>query len=286
MSESTPTIAELIRDAKRMLAESGAESPGLDAEILLRDTLGTTREELLIRMPEAASPSEVQAYHERVAQRIEGVPVAYITGSREFYGRDFLVTRDVLVPRPETELLVETAIHWLSDHEELRRTVIDVGTGSGAIAVSIAAETNGAHLAIGSDVSLDALRIAKENGHRLDARVEFVAGSLLDWCGGPVDVIAANLPYLRPDQAHDGIRHEPSLALFAGEDGFALNRELLRQASTLLASPGLLLMEIDPDQAELAQQVAEREFRDADMRVNADLAGLPRCLLIQRRQVD
>jgi release factor glutamine methyltransferase len=282
MTITSPTAAELIREARRVLAEAGVDSLGLDAEILMRDTLQVSREELLLSMQETVPPSAVAAFRARVQQRLDGVPIAYLIGKREFYGREFHVSPAVLVPRPETELLVEGALRWLRGHGRTRRRIIDVGTGSGAIAVSIAAETSGDHHVLASDVSLDALEVAQQNSHRHGARVEFIAGSLLDWCGEPIDLIIANLPYLRPDQAHEGIRHEPPLALFAGEHGFALNQQLIRQASSLLLSPGALLMEIDPAQADLAERTARPEIPDADVRIETDLAGLARVLVVQR----
>lgn len=282
MTPSSQTVAGLLREARRLLANHGIASPGLDAEILLRDTLQTSREDLYVRMADSVPGTLVNEFQDRVRRRAKGVPVAYITGVREFYGREFSVSPSVLVPRPETELLVERAINWLRQRAGSRCTVVDVGTGSGAIGVSIAAETSEDCVILASDVSLDALKVAGRNRDCYAPSVDLIAGSMLDWCRGTVDLIAANLPYLRPDQAHDGIRHEPEVALFAGDDGFALNGELIRQSKALLARPGLLIMEIDPDQAGMTLNVATEAFPDESVRVEADLASLDRLLIIER----
>jgi release factor glutamine methyltransferase len=282
MTESTSTAAELLREARHLLNDAGVETPGLDAEVLLRHTLQLSREALYLRLPEPVSHDVALAFRSKVEQRLAGVPVAYITGVREFYGREFEVNPSVLIPRPETEHLVELSVQWLEEHGSRRRTVVDVGTGSGAIAVSIANETDGAHFVVGSDVSLDALKVARKNRRRHNASVNLVAGSLLDWCQKTIDVIAVNLPYLRPDQAHGGIRYEPEIALFARSDGFALNGELINQASDALNRPGLLVMEFDPSQVDLAKDVAARHFPEEDITVENDLADLSRTLVIRR----
>jgi release factor glutamine methyltransferase len=279
------TFGQALRAARERLASSsdGAESPALDAEVLLRHVLGVERETLYANLSDTLRVDVAQEFDRLIARRAEGVPVAYLTGAREFYGRTFAVTPDVLVPRPETEFLVEwpvrRAIRWIGDRRHL---VVDVGTGSGAIALSIAIELAGKHCVIGSDVSLPALGVARRNRERLAAPAALVAGSLLDWCRSPLDLVIANLPYLRPDQEHAGIRHEPRVALFAGTDGFALSRGLIRQAAGLLAGDGALIMEIDPAQRELALNAARDHFPTASTTVKPDLAGLDRYLIVDR----
>jgi release factor glutamine methyltransferase len=282
MNRSSTTVSDLIREGTRALRVSGSESPGLDAEILLREALNATREQLFDALPYPIQANAAQTYRELIARRTQGVPVAYIVGRREFYGCSFIVNEHVLVPRPETEYLVKRSLSWLNDHGSYPCRIVDVGTGSGAVAISVALEASRGHIVVGSDVSSKALAVALANRDALGATVEFVEGSLLDWCTDPVHVITANLPYLRPDQAHPGIEHEPAIALFAGEDGFALNRSLIKQAGTLLASPGLLIMELDPAQSELALDTARSEFTDAQSTTKADLAGLNRYLVVER----
>lgn len=276
------TVANLLRDGQHKLRQAGVESPGLESEILLREALGATREQLFESLQSPARGSAAKTFNRMIDRRCDGTPVAYITGRKAFYRHEFAVDESVLIPRPETEYLVEWSVAWLNRHGGARFTVIDVRTGCGAIGISVALETKGAHTVIGGEVSRDAVRVARENRDRLDAPVELVAGSVLDWCRGPVDLLAVNLPYLRPDQAHAGIAREPAVALYAGEDGFDLNQRLLQQASAVLNRPGGLIMEIDPDQEDLAVASAGHWFDGASVRIEQDLAGLARYLIIER----
>jgi release factor glutamine methyltransferase len=200
-------------------------------------------------------------------------------------GLDFYVDRRVLIPRPETEGLVERALAWIEQQSRPLR-IVDVGTGSGAIALSLdlLAHTEKRPMIVASDISRGALEVARINRERLGARrVEFVCGSLLDWTRGPFDLIVANLPYLREDQRHGGIALEPDAALYAEERGFALYRKLLRQSTLLLAPGGILLCEIDPDQRDVALVQAHAAHPSATIRVEPDLAGLDRYLVIEHR---
>src|SRR5690606_13335515 len=209
-------------------------------------------------------------------------PVAYITGHREFMGLDFLVDRRVLIPRPETEYLVEWALAWLRERGG-DRLVVDVGTGSGAIAVSLAARADDPPLrVVGSDRSLYALRVAAINRDRLaPGRVALVAGDLLSWCRPGIDLVLANLPYLRPDQANVGIAWEPAVALYAGETGFGLYEQLLPQVAARLRTGGAVGCEIDPSQRAIAIATARAHFPTARITVRPDLAGLDRYLIIE-----
>lgn len=282
MTRSRSTVSDLLREGTRKLRAAGSDSPGLDAEILLRYTLDISREQLFDLLPNAVRGSAAPEYRKLIAERARGIPVAYLTGIRAFYGYDFTVSHAVLVPRPETEFLVEYAIGWLARHGDAPKQVIDVGTGSGAIAIALALETGGIHRVVGSEVSPHALGVAARNRDHLNAAVELIEGSLLEWLDHPVDLILANLPYLRPDQAHAGIEHEPAVALFAGEDGFGLNRQLLEQAPSRLNSAGALIMELDPAQAELALQTGQRCFPHASVEIREDLAGTNRYLIIEQ----
>ncbi|TVR75121.1 MAG: peptide chain release factor N(5)-glutamine methyltransferase [Sphaerobacteraceae bacterium] len=277
---SAMTVSDLLREGTRTLRESVSESPGLDAEILLREALGATREQLFDALPSPVRPAAAISYRKLLKQRVDGIPIAYITGRREFYGHEFIVNSHVLVPRPETEFLVEFALEWLKQKEEPCR-VVDVGTGSGAIAISVALETASQHIMLASDVSPEALDVAARNAEALGAIVQFVEGSLIDWLEEPVDLILANLPYLRPDQAHDGIEHEPAVALYAGDDGFSLNRSLLEDAPNKLRAGGAVIMELDPEQRDLALSAAQANLPDAGIEILADLAGNDRYLRIQ-----
>lgn len=244
---------------------------------------GLDRTELYVRLPEPLPPENVARFDELVERRAAGEPVAYLTGSREFMGLDFFVDRRVLIPRPETEGLAERALAWIERQERPLR-IIDVGTGSGAIALSIARlnHPTAPLLIIASDISPNALAVARINRERLAAdHVQFVCGSLLDWARAPFDVIVANLPYLRDDQRHTGIALEPDEALYSGDLGFSHYVKLLRQSSALLAPGGLILCEIDPDQRDIALQHARSAHATAIVRVEPDLAGLDRYLIME-----
>uniref|UniRef100_A0A831X1L2 Release factor glutamine methyltransferase n=2 Tax=Thermorudis TaxID=1649508 RepID=A0A831X1L2_9BACT len=278
-----PTISILLRRASERLRSAGLETPRVDAEILLMAVLDQDRAGLYRNLREPVSPEAADRFLELVERRARGEPVAYLTGRREFYGLEFLVTPAVLIPRPETEFLVTWATERLSQRAQ-RSICVDVGTGCGAVVVALAHRLGPAWdgLLIGSDISRPALEVARANRDRLaPRRVELICGDLLDWCRGPLDLITANLPYLRPDQAHSGLAFEPPQALYAGEDGFALYRRLLRQAAALLRPDGGIICEIDPDQRQLARETAQALFPAARIQVLPDLSGLDRYLTIE-----
>jgi release factor glutamine methyltransferase len=244
---------------------------------------GVDRAHLYLMLPEPLPAITVSRFRELVERRAAGEPVAYITGFREFMGLDFAVDQRVLIPRPETEGLVERALTWLSSRPGPTR-IVDVGTGSGAIALSLARHvpTTAQPVIVASDVSIDALAVTRLNRERLSVgSVELVCGSLLDWSHAAFDLIMANLPYLREEQRHSGISWEPDAALYAADGGFALYARLLRQSGPLLAPGGMIVCEIDPDQREQALSVARRAIPSADVRIEADLAGIDRYLIVE-----
>ncbi len=279
------TVGRALRTGRQRLAEAGLETPGLDAEVLLRHILGWDRTQILSR-PETELAAEDAAHYERLlSERLHGTPVAYLTGEREFMGLPFTVSPAVLAPRPETEILVEWAADWLRPGG--RDRVVDVGTGSGAIALSLAhlmgADWSGR--ITGIDVSPDALRVAEHNRAALglDERVALRLGYLLRDEATHFDLILANLPYLRPDQV-DGnpdLAAEPRLALDGGADGLDLVRELLTDAPRVLAAGGVIELEIDPSQAQAAQDLARAAFPAAAVTVLHDLAGHARHVVIE-----
>ncbi|MCS7257160.1 MAG: peptide chain release factor N(5)-glutamine methyltransferase [Thermomicrobium sp.] len=279
-----PTYRDLLRAATERLRAAGIESARLDAEVLLAHVFGIDRTELYRRLPEPVEAATEPFWH-LIERRAHGEPVAYLTGHREFYGLDFIVTPDTLIPRPETEFLVTWTVERLRSRRDHVRCV-DVGTGCGAIVIAIAATLGPAHpaLLVGCDRSFAALRVARLNRDRLaPGRVHLVCGDLLNWCRGPLDMVVANLPYLRPEQWHPGIAFEPPEALFAPDAGFGLYAELLPQVAERLATHGAFIFEIDPAQAERALTVASQYFPEAAVTVLPDLAGLPRYVTIERK---
>lgn len=244
--------------------------------------LGIDRTDLYLAFPTLVNPEIERQFMALIERRSTGEPVAYITGQRGFMGLDFQVDRNVLIPRPETEWLVEWAMERI-EHRSEPLTVVDVGTGSGAIAVSIAthAQARADIRVVASEYSGTAIQVAATNAARLaPGKVHLVRGDLLEWCSGPIDLLVANLPYLRDDQVHDSIAWEPPVALFAGRTGFDLYERLLHQASELLRPGGGAACEIDPAQRDHALHVAQSAFPAATVQVEPDLAGLDRYLVI------
>jgi release factor glutamine methyltransferase len=285
--QSSLTVARALRTARARLSEASLETPGLDAEVLLRHVLGWDRTQILSRPDTELTAGDAARFDRLLSERLRGVPVAYLTGVREFMGLPFTVSPAVLVPRPETEILVEWAADWLRPGD--RDRVVDVGTGSGAIALSLAhlLGTDWGGSITGIDVSPDALRVAERNRAALgvDQRVALRSGSLLREEPGPFDLILANLPYLRPEQV-DGNRDlaaEPRLALDGGADGLDLVRELLADAPRVLAPGGAIGLEIDPSQTQAAQDLASLTFPQAAVTVLHDLAGHARHVIIETK---
>ena len=281
------TNADAIRWAQAELA-AGSDSPRLDAEILLRHTLGWSRTELFTRLRDPLEPPMAARFAALVEARRHGTPVAYLTGQREFFGLPLWVRPGVLVPRPETELLVEWALAWLAPQPTA--TVIDVGTGSGAIALALAASLPAPWHGriIGVDPFPVPLATATANRHHLglDGRVDFVRGSLVAWTSGPLDLVAANLPYLRPEQVMGNreLAAEPVSALVAGDDGLALINALIADLPRVLSPAGAVILEIDPEQADRVAARLTGTFPDATVTVMPDLAGHSRFVTADRRQ--
>jgi release factor glutamine methyltransferase len=264
------------------------------AESLLGQVLGLTRAQLLARPEAPLAPGQAATFEGLVTRAALGEPLAYLTGRREFYGLDFDVDVNVLVPRPETELLVDLA------RAARPRRALDVGTGSGCIAVALAVHLPEAAITA-SDVSNEALQVARQNARRygVDGRMEFVVSDLLAFIRTPTsdfrlptsssqppfDLICANLPYIDPQEllGLPVARFEPWLALDGGPGGLTLVERLLRAAPPALAPGGLLLLEIGAGQGPAAVTLAGAAFPDARVTVERDLAGFDRVLAVRPR---
>lgn len=282
------TVGDALAEGTRRLVAAGVESARLDALLLLSEVTGLAKAALLARPERPLRAATAARYAALVARRAAREPLAYLLGRREFYGRAFLVTPAVLIPRPETELLVELALAYLRAAGRPAGWAADVGTGSGAIAVTLAAECPGLRV-LATDRSPAALAVARANAahHGVTDRVALVATDLLLGVRGPFALVAANLPYV-PSAVIDTLmpevaRYEPRAALDGGPDGLELNRRLLAQAAARLARPGLLLLELDEGQGELLRAEARRWLPDADVAVVRDLAGHERVLRVERR---
>ncbi len=276
---------DAIREGAARLSAGGIETARLDAEVLLRHVLGVDRATLFMRYPDPIADEELADFSALIERRLGGLPVAYLTGIREFMGMDFRVGPGVLVPRPETELLVEWGLEQVRDGG----LVVDVGTGSGAIAVSMAALAGDDARVIGTDLSADALAVARENADRLVEgsrrdRISFREGSLLEPVSERVDLVLANLPYLTPEQV-DGnpdLAAEPRMALDGGPDGLDLVRVLVADLPRVLAEGGAVGLEIDPTQQAETEHLLRELYPGREVRTIHDLAGLARHVVMDR----
>lgn len=274
------TIHDVLNQATRLLEEHRISLPRLTAEVLLFHQLKTDRAYLIAHDADAVSPEAVDAYERSIRSRISGTPLQYITGVQEFFGRSFNVTPAVLIPRPETEHLVEFV---LQHRPTPRPRVIDIGTGSGCIAITLALEIPGARV-FASDISIEALQVARENTKRLGAAVHFVASDLLSALAGPFDIIASNPPYVSRSELNSVQRevreHEPQLAVFAPGNPLDLFRSIELQARQMLSPGGLLVMEIGFGMAESVMELFGKEW--VKYPAVTDLQGIPRTIAASR----
>jgi release factor glutamine methyltransferase len=286
------TLAEAIYKAEQVLSTHGIPDARLDAEVLLRHALGRDRAWLLAHFQDAIDEEHRRTFEQAMERRARREPLQYITGKQEFWGLDFLVTPDVLIPRPETELVIETAIAIIPDRNK-PLTIVDACTGSGCIAVSLAKELTDARI-FATDMSAKALKVARDNArsHGVAGRIRFLEGDLFEPLeeldiGGQVDIIVSNPPYIasgdRTALQPEVRDHEPSMALFAGPDGTEVHRKIIEQAPRLLNSNGRLIMEMGLGQAGTLRRII-RDTRAYDSpRVLKDLAGIERVIVAQRK---
>lgn len=277
------TVKAAVDCAAQRLAGSITETPRLDAEVLMAFELRWTRARLFAHWDEDVPEGALDHYLGLVERRAAGEPVAYIRNMKEFLGLDFYVDPRVLIPRPETELLVGRAAAWLRSRPHA--TVVDVGTGSGAIAVGILRACPDVRL-IATDLSVEALDIASLNAARHGVSPELLAGSLLEPVREPVDLIVANLPYLSREE-YEGllstsIAYEPRGALTDDADGLRWFEALLAQAPAKLSPGGAVLLEIGATQAAAVQDLARRLLPGFESRTYVDDAGWPRVLELSR----
>jgi release factor glutamine methyltransferase len=285
------TVRETLRLGTERLKREGIESAGLDMSLLLAEVLGTNRLGLYLNLDRPLSPAEREAARKMLARRIKHEPVAYILGRREFYGLTFEVTPAVLIPRPETELLVEQAVAWINERAETTAEPVltDIGTGSGAIAIATAHACPASRW-IAVDFSKKSLEVARRNAekHGVDERIEFRQGSLLEPIQEPLDGICANLPYVaereRAGLARDVADYEPHAALFSGPEGLDHIRQLIEEAPARLKPGGLLLLECGAGQDEPITQILTENDAFGFVRVHNDLAGIGRVIQTERAE--
>ena len=288
-AEGAHTAANVIRRATARLAATGCATPRLDAELLLMEVLGWSREDLY-RSPETAlDASETERAEALVARRERGEPVAYLIGRREFWSLDFSVTPDVLIPRPETEHLVEAVVDFLESRAGSQR-ILDLGTGSGAIAVCVAKECPRAEV-WATDVSAVALEVARENArrHGVGHRIRWLQGDLftpLRGSAGSFDALVSNPPYIpsvgMARLPRDVGEWEPALALDGGRDGMDFYRRIVRDGTPRLREGGLLALEVGDDLAGPVSDLFRAHGELRRVRVLRDYAGLPRVVAGER----
>lgn len=295
MSAAPPTPAGDVWTVRRILdwtiphlKSHGSESPRLDAEILLAHARGCPRIQLYTNYDEPLTDAQRAVMRDLVKRRATAEPVAYLVGHREFFGLDFQVTKDVLIPRPDTETLIVEAIELLKPQTAPR--VLDVGTGSGCIAISLAVNCPNAEITA-IDLSESALDIARQNAekHEVSSRIRFLQGDLFAPLGAdkPFDLIASNPPYIASAEIEtlsaDVRLHEPRSALDGGPDGLDVIRRLVAAAPQHLVPQGKLLIEISGEQADAVTQLLAANGHYDDIAVLKDLAKQPRVVRAARK---
>ncbi len=267
----------MLKRATGHLEKHGSSSPRLDAEVLLAHSLGLKRMDLYLQFERLLSEAELAPYRNLIARRSKGEPVAYLVGHKEFMALDFEVTPAVLVPNPDTEVLVQRAVAIARDARGPLRAA-DVGTGSGCIAVALAHYAPEVEV-WACDISAEALEVARRNVHRheLDSRVHLEHGDLLEPLPGDLDLVCANLPYVDPNALLPReVRVQPSTALFAEGGGAATVVRLIRAAPARMKAHGRLLAEIDPSILDAVTEAARASFKEVC--VHRDLGGHERVM--------
>ena len=279
---------DALRQAREKLRASEVDDAGFEAEYLLRHALGCTREHLLLALDSDVSSSDQLRFDSVVDRRADGEPSAYITGHKEFYGLQFKVDPRALIPRPETELLVELALEFAAQRTSRVEglNITEVGVGCGAIAIALAVNLSRARI-VATDISPAALKLASENvsSHGVEDRVTLLEGDLLQPVSGPIDILVSNPPYIPsaqlaalPREIRD---HEPRVALDGGEHGMTAIERLIRQAKDKLRPGGAMFVEIGWDLGDRALARSLDFWPESDASISPDLAGLDRVLTLR-----
>jgi len=282
------TIGQLIENTTKALRSQGLPTPRLDAEVLLASYLKESRTWLYIHSDHDLNAADGEDFSRWVARRQQGEPVAYIVGRKEFWSLDFAVDARVLIPRPDTEVLVEEVLAVLITSKATRPDLLDLGTGSGAIAVALARECPDARI-MATDISPKALAVATGNAerHHVSSRITFIEGNLLKGLTGFFDVIVSNPPYIAAaDYARlpAGIRNfEPREALLAGKEGMDCYEEIIPQAANHLKPGGWLLLEIGDGQQEGIERLFRQSGAYRDVSFRKDYAGHWRVVKAERK---
>ena len=272
------TSTEALAATRQTLEAAELDDAAIESTLLLCHILGISETELYCEPEKTLTPSEIKKLKLLTNRRLHHEPLAYIVGHCQFYGHDFRLSRHTFIPRPETELLVEEAINFARHRPQNQLTAADIGTGSGAIAISLALALPEARI-YATEIAAPALKIARINcrQHRVSRRVTLLQGNLLEPLPEPVKVIIANLPYVKNNELEkldpEIANFEPRVALAGGEDGLDMVRRLLTQLPGRLRPQGCLLLEIGYTQSKAVNSLLARHLPRADIKLIADLAG-------------
>jgi release factor glutamine methyltransferase len=286
--DPTTLLHEHLAAGRERLIAAGIEptSAAIDVDLFARTILGWDRARVLTAHSDPAPAALEPRFSEWIRRRAEREPSAYIVGTREFWGLDFRVTPDVLIPRPESEFIVEESLAILKAQAPVSPRLADIGTGSGCLAISLLHEIPSAHVTA-TDVSPTALAVARDNArrHGVQARFTCIETSALDGLDGPFDLIAANPPYVKDGDKHGltrDVRHEPDVALFGGESGLQGVEAVLDAAVRTLASGGWLVVEFGFGQDDDVRRLVTLRPSLRIERIREDLQGIPRTAVIQQ----
>ena len=284
------SLRDVMTQGRRMLIQAGQDSDRLDTQVLLEHVLGIDRAILYAHPEREVTSEQEQQFFTLIKRRMQGEPIAYLIGHEEFYGLDFLVDKRVLIPRPETEMLVENALRLVRERLDDKHIplVADIGTGSGAIPITLAVEEAQLPYLYAVDISPDALAVALQNcqRHHVEQRVHLLHGDLLTPLPEPVDILIANLPYVGTDEVdvmtRDVLDYEPHQALFSGPNGLDLLQRFFEQVhnSEKLKLHGVMLLEIGYRQRELLTKLLANIFPDAAVTFQKDYADWDRMLQV------
>ena len=281
-------IRDILNEATLRFAEAGIPSPRLDAEVLLSFCLGCDRLEFFKNPSLPVSEKSLASFQKLAARRMKWEPVAYITGHKEFWSFVLEVDKNVLIPRPDTEVLVEEALNVCKQIDSAEIKILDIGTGSGAIALALAKEIRQARV-VATDISEATLAIAKKNAHnlRLDSQIKFLEGNLFEPVCDLFDIIISNPPYIEEAEYEElpaGVKdYEPPEALLAGAQGTDFYQKIINEAPGYLKRNGWLLLEIGATQRERVVNIAEDSGQYCDIGVRKDYTGLPRVVKARRK---
>ncbi|MGM0410482.1 MAG: peptide chain release factor N(5)-glutamine methyltransferase [Bacillota bacterium] len=286
-------IKTLLNKTTDFFEKKGIANPRLDAEVLLADLLGMERIKLYVNFDYPLTETELAEYRKRVVRRAKREAVSYITGHKEFMSLDFKIKKGVLIPRPETELLVENIIDYCEENELEAPNIVEVGPGSGVIMVSLGHYLENAKI-LGIDISKKAVEVSRENieyhelGDRLTVNRGDLLSPLLKRNTNNVDIVVSNPPYISDEEMENlapEIKNEPELALKAGKDGLDLYKKLIPQAVSVLKEKGLLALEIGYDQADKVKKIIENEGNYDEIRVIKDYSGKDRMIFCNKKEI-